>query len=85
KAVDYGTLPIDRGDRSNVWVRDGDDLIAVGQVRGKGKAVVLGDVTIYDRAGSNLVAITTAPRGRYVGKGWQIGPATRFDVATARQ
>ncbi|MCZ2939398.1 LptF/LptG family permease, partial [Acinetobacter baumannii] len=51
KAVDYGTLPIDRGDRSNVWVRDGDDLIAVGQVRGKGKAVVLGDVTIYDRAG----------------------------------
>src|SRR3546814_17066721 len=27
KAVEYGPLPIDRGDRTNVWVRDGDDLI----------------------------------------------------------
>jgi len=85
KAVDYGVMPIDRGDRSNVWVRDGDDLIAVDQVRGKGKAVQLGGITVYDRVGGSLVAITTAPRGRFVGNGWQIGPALRFDVATARQ
>ncbi len=85
KAVEYGALPIDRGDRSNVWVRDGDDLIAVGQVRGRGNAVQLGNVTVYDRTGGNLVSIITAPRGRRVGNGWQIAPATRFDVATARQ
>src|SRR5258706_3098431 len=55
--VDYGPLPIDRGDRANVWVRDGDDLIEVGQIKGRGDAARLGDVTLYDRAGGNLVAI----------------------------
>src|SRR3546814_16192702 len=38
KAVEYGPLPIDRGDRANVWVSDGDDLIRVGQIRGRGRS-----------------------------------------------
>ena len=79
--VDYGPLPIDRGDRSNVWVRDGDDLIEVGQIRGRGDAALLGAVTIYDRTGGNLVGIIRADRGRRDGNGWRIEPATRFDVA----
>ena len=79
--VDYGPLPIDRGDRANVWVRDGDDLIEVDQIRGRGNAALLGGITLYDRTGGNLVAIIRAPRGRYANGGWLIGPATRFDVA----
>jgi len=82
KAVDYGPLPIDRGDRSNVWVRDGDDLIDVAQVRGRGARTQLGNITIYDRTGGNLVGIVRAPRGRRVPGGWSIAPATRFDVAS---
>ena len=82
KAVDYGPLPIDRGDRSNVWVRDGDDLVEVAQVRGRGEQVQLGNVTVYDRNGGNLVGIIHAPRGRRVDGQWQIAPTTRFDVAT---
>lgn len=80
KKVDYGALPIDRGDRANVWVRDGDDLIEVAQIKGKGTATTLSNVTIYDRAGGNLVALIHAPRGVRVPGGWRIGPARRFDV-----
>ena len=80
--VDYGPLPIDRGDRSNVWVRDGDDLIEVDQITGRGNRAQLGGVTLYDRTGGNLVAITRAPHGRRDRNAWLIGPTTRFDVAS---
>ena len=81
KKVNYGPLPIDRGDRANVWVRDGDDLIEVAQLRGKGDAAQLGGVTLYDREGGKLVSMITAPHGVRDGKGWKIWPAQRFDVA----
>ncbi len=80
--VNYGKMPIDRGDRSNVWVRDGDDLIQVEQIRGRAAATRLGGITLYDRAGGNLVSIVRAPHGKRVANGWEIGPATRFDVAS---
>lgn len=80
--VNYGAMPIDRGDRANVWVRDGDDLIQVNQTRGKGAGTRLGGVTLYDRAGGSLVSIIRAPNGKRVAGGWEIGPATRFDVAS---
>ena len=82
--VQYGPLPIDRGDRSNVWVRSGDDLIEVDQIKGRGGAIQLGNITLYDRTGGNLSAIVTAPRGRRDGDGWRIGPAERFDVASGK-
>ena len=78
--VNYGKLPIDRGDRANVWVRDGDDLIEVAQIRGRGDATRLGGITLYDRTGGNLVAILRADHGRRVASGWEVSPATRFDV-----
>ena len=79
--VDYGPLPVDRGDRSNVWVREGDDLIQVDQIRGRGDSARLGGVTVYDRTGGNLMAIIRAPQGVRSGDGWRVGPAQRFDVA----
>ncbi|HEU0067520.1 MAG TPA: LPS export ABC transporter permease LptG [Sphingomonas sp.] len=82
--VNYGPLPIDRGDRSNVWVRDGDDLIQVDQIKGRGDTAQLGGVTLYDRNGGNLVAIVRALRGVRQGDGWRISPATRFDVASGQ-
>ncbi|BCA63959.1 LPS export ABC transporter permease LptG [Sphingomonas sp. HMP9] len=78
--VNYGKLPIDRGDRANVWVRDGDDLIEVAQIRGRGDATRLGGITLYDRTGGNLVAILRADHGRQVANGWEVGPANRFEV-----
>ncbi len=78
--VNYGRLPIDRGDRANVWVRDGDDLIEVAQIRGRGDTTRLGGVTLYDRTGGNLVAILRADHGERVANGWRVSPANRFDV-----
>ena len=84
KKVEYGPLPIDRGDRLNVWVRDGDDLVSARQVRGRGANAALVDVQLYDRTNGALQAIISAPRGQRDGDGWRIGPARRFDVATGQ-
>lgn len=79
--VEYGPLPIDRGDRSNVWVRSGDDLIEVAQIRGRGDAALLGGVSVFQRAQGKLVAIVTGDRGVRDGNGWRVDNARRFDVA----
>ncbi len=84
KKVNYGPLPIDHGDRVNVWVRDGDDLISVGKVRGRGNAAQLQDVTIFDRQGGTLLSVVHAPRGHHEGKGWRIEGATRFTVTSGK-
>ena len=82
KKVDYGPMPIDRGDRANVWVRDGDHLIEVKQVRGKGEAVQLYGITVYERSGRTLSSMVTATRGIRDGNGWRVEGAERFDVAS---
>ena len=81
KRVDYGPVPVDKGDRTNVWVRDGDDLIEVDLIHGAGDAARLTGVTVYDRTGGGLIAIVRAPSGRREGDAWRVGPARRFDVA----
>ena len=82
--VQFGPLPVDRGDRVNVWVRDGDDLIEAAVVKGKGDAAVLSGVTVYDRIGGNLVGVVRSPAGRRSGDGWQMDQATRFDVMSGK-
>ncbi|AJP71338.1 LPS export ABC transporter permease LptG [Sphingomonas hengshuiensis] len=82
KKVDYGPLPIDRGDRANVWVRDGDHLIAVDQIRGRGEQVQLFGITAYQRKGGTLDSIITSTQGWRHGNGWRIANAKRFDVAS---
>ena len=84
KDAEYAPVPIDRGDRTNVWVRDGDDLIEVDQIRGRGDAALLSNVTLYDREGGNLVGIIHAAHGKREGAAWKIWPATRFDVAAEK-
>ena len=84
KAAGYAPIPVDSGDRSNVWVRDGDDLIQVGQVNGRGNAARLSDVTLYDREAGRMAGIVRAPRGVRDGDGWRIAPATRFDVTSGQ-
>jgi lipopolysaccharide export system permease protein len=81
--LEYAPIPIDTGDRVNVWTRSGDDLINVKLVKGRGDAATLNDVTFYDRdKAGELEATISAPRGRREGKGWRIWPAQKFDVAS---
>jgi len=81
EAASYGPLPPDRGIATNIWVRDGDDLIHVNQVSGRGDAVRLSGVTVYDRAGGTLKTIVDAATGVHRDGGWQLSNVRRFDVA----
>lgn len=83
--VNYGTPPVDSGDRANVWVTDGNHLIEVGQIRGRGDAALLQGVTIHERdQNQRLVSIVTGERGRREGNGWLLTDAKRFDVASGK-
>lgn len=85
QGVEYGEILRDSGVRSNVWVRDGDDLIRAGVIAGRGDKVVLRDVEIYDRAGNNLLATLRAPRGRRDGDAWVLEDARRFNVSSGAE
>lgn len=78
--ANYGPIPRDRGIVSNVWVRDGDDLIHAAAARGRGAQTQLDDVTIYDRDGGRLLSIVTGKLGVQKAGGWQLAGASRFDV-----
>jgi len=80
QAADFGPIPSDRGVKSNIWVRDGEDLIRAGTISGRGTQVTLGDIAIYDRHGDRLVSIISAKTGRYVGNGWRLENIRIFDV-----
>jgi lipopolysaccharide export system permease protein len=84
KKVEYGPMPIDRGDRSNVWVRADDHLIEVKQIKGKGDAVQLYGITVYERNGGTLRSVLTASHGSRDGTGWKVEGAQRFDVAAGQ-
>ncbi|WP_315763181.1 LPS export ABC transporter permease LptG [Sphingomonas sp. Y38-1Y] len=82
--VDYGPLPVDRGDRANVWVREGNNLMNVRQVAGRGDAVRIAGITLYVRDGGTLRSVLSATTGRREGQGWRVEGAKRFDVAAGR-
>jgi len=83
-AVDYGPVPPQRGAVGNVWVRDGEDLIHVDRVVGRGPGTTLLGVSYYDRVGDRLAAIGRAARGVRAGEGWRLLNVQRFDVTTGR-
>jgi lipopolysaccharide export system permease protein len=85
KKVEYAALPIDRGDRANVWVKGDNNLIQVQQIRGRGDAAQLYGITVYERANRSLVSILTAPHGVRDGNGWRVENAERFTVATGQK
>jgi len=78
--ADFGPIPDDRGIKSNIWVRDGEDLIRAGTITGAGRAVRLSDIDIYDRHGDRLIQIIHAKTGRQTGEGWRMEGVRVFDV-----
>lgn len=76
--VEYKRVPKDSGIRTNIWVRDGDDLINAATVDTSGPVIVLGYVTIYERTGGVLSSMLTADSARAVQGGWELTGAKRF-------
>ena len=83
--VDYAPVPRDSGVKTNVWVRDGSQLIQAETVQGRGADTRLGNVRIFTRGDNILRSITKAPAGRYVDGMWQLENAVRFDVTRGTQ
>mgnify|MGYP002780767587 CR=1 FL=1 len=80
--VEYGPLPRAGGVQSNLWVRNGEDLIRAGTAVGRGPDTVLRDVAIYDRIDNRLAHVIEAREARFVDGAWQLTGARRFDAGT---
>ncbi|HEV7233511.1 MAG TPA: LptF/LptG family permease, partial [Sphingorhabdus sp.] len=85
QAVDYGPVPADTGVKTNVWVREGQDLIHAKTVTGWGQATRLGNVSLYLRENGGLQQVVSAEEARYTGEGWQLSKVRDFDVTTTEE
>jgi lipopolysaccharide export system permease protein len=81
----YGPMPKGSGVQSNLWVRNGEDLIRAGSAIGRGAGTRLQDVAIYDRIDNKLAQIIEAKEARYVNGAWQLTDAHRFDANSGTQ
>ena len=82
EAADYGKMPSGREAMSNIWVREGDDLIHADIVEGRGATTSLTGVSIYDRTGGTLSKVVTADRATVTAGGWRFEKTVSFDVAS---
>ncbi|MPT47637.1 MAG: LPS export ABC transporter permease LptG [Sphingobium sp.] len=82
ESVDFGPIPRDSGIKTNVWVRDGNNLITAGVITGRGDQVVLRDVEIFNRVNNQLVNIVRGQTARYDPQNhdWILEKASNFDV-----
>jgi len=89
--VSYGPMPKGHGNPTNIWVRDGDDIVHANQASGHGQSVQLAGVTIYDRDGGELRRIFKAPTATAVPgprgsiAGWTALNVTKFDVVSGTE
>jgi len=89
--VDYGPVPKGRGIPTNIWVRDGDDIVHADQVLGRGNDVRLTGITVYDRDGGELRRIFRAPSAQVKPgpggtiAGWTAPNVTMFDVVSGNE
>ena len=78
--ADYEPIPPDSGILSNVWIRDGDDLVRAKLVGGRGPTTQLRGVTIYEREGGAIVRVIDAERGAQVDGAWKLENVSTYDA-----
>jgi len=83
--VEYGPIPAESNIRTNVWVRDGNDLINARTVIGRGDTVRLQGVTIFNRTENVLNSLMQGDEARFTGSGWLLTNVTRFDVSSGTE
>ncbi len=86
QAVEYRPIPPTSQVRSNVYLRDGDNILAAAALTGSGAATRMDSVVWYRRDAAGMVREELrSPRATYANPGWQLTAPVRFDVASARQ
>ncbi len=83
--VDYGPVPAASNVRTNVWVKDGDNLVNAKTVTGRGTDVVLEDITVYNRTDSGLRSLMQGDEARFTGSSWTVTGVTQFNVLTGTE
>lgn len=83
--VEFGPIPAESNIRTNVWVKDGDNLVNARTVTGRGNDVQLQDVTIYNRTDNGLKSLLQADKARFTDSGWLLTDVNRFDVNTGTE
>ncbi|MGH6659000.1 MAG: LPS export ABC transporter permease LptG [Sphingomicrobium sp.] len=79
---DYRAIPPDSSIISNVWVLSDGNLVHAGLVAGRGPAMHLERVTIYERGGGIVQRILQARQARPLpdGSGWRLSDIRVFDA-----
>lgn len=80
--------PIEEDSRvkSNIWVRDGADIIYASKAIGTGEATELSGVSVYRRdEGGTLNHIISADIAGYTGDGWKLAGAEEFDILSGKK
>lgn len=78
---DYRPIRATSGVHSNVWVKSGDDLVHADIASGRGSALQLQGVTIYDRSGGGLQRVVDAERAVQSGNAWRLEKVRTYDTA----
>jgi lipopolysaccharide export system permease protein len=80
---DYRPVPVQSGVLSNVWIRDGNNLVRAQFVGGAGDHFHVEKLTIYDRAGGTaLDRIVSAARAYPVDGAWRLEDVRIYDATT---
>jgi len=79
--ADYRPIPPSSGILSNVWIRDGDDMVRARIVTGSGAQTRLQDVTIYQRERGALARVIDVERAEQVPGGWRLENLRTYDAS----
>ena len=86
EAAEFGPIPQNASGRSNVWLRDGGNILRAASVSGAGNNLVLQDVIYYHRDPKGaLFRITRADKAMAANPGWTLQSATAFDIGTLKR
>ena len=80
--ADYEPIPPQSDILSNVWIRDGNDLVGARLVGGRGTATQLRKITIYDREGGALNKVIDIDRAEQVPGAWRLENVRTYDART---
>jgi lipopolysaccharide export system permease protein len=78
--AEYEPIPPQSDILSNVWIRDGSDLVRAKLVGGRNTTTQLRGVTIYDRENGALARVIDADRAEQVPGGWQFHNVRTYDA-----
>jgi lipopolysaccharide export system permease protein len=78
--ADYNPIPPSSGILSNVWIRDGDDIVRARIVVGQGNQTRLQGVIIFERERGALVRVVDANRAEQVPGGWRLDNIRTYDA-----